>query len=85
MAEAKEYLGITRNTLDCLKQHLQSRGATPPAGDSGIFEQQGVRLSVTYTEAEQKLQFGIVEKPLFIPEDLVWMLLDTAVRGCAGN
>ncbi len=85
MAETKEYVGIARTTLDCLKQRLQSQGVTPPAGDSGTIEQQGVRLSVAYIEAEQKLQFGIVEKPFFIPEDLVWTLLDSAVRSCTGK
>jgi hypothetical protein len=85
MPETKEYVGITRSTLDCLKQRFQSQGVTPPAGDSGTIEQQGVRLSVTYVEAEQKLQFGIIEKPFFIAENLVWTLLDQAVKGCAEN
>jgi hypothetical protein len=85
MAETKEYGGITRSTLDCLKQRFQSQGVAPPEGDSGTIEQQGVRLSVTYVEAEQTLKFGLIEKPFFIPDDLVWTLLDNAVKGCAGN
>ena len=83
MAETKEYVGITRSTLDCLKQRFQAQGVTPPAGDSGTIEQQGVKLSVTYVETEQKLQFGLIEKPFFIAENLVWTLLDSAVKGCA--
>lgn len=85
MAEAKEYAGITRATMDCLKLRFQSQGITPFAGDCGTIEQQGVRVSIAYVEAEQRLQVDIIEMPLFIPEDLVWTLLDTAVRGCADN
>ena len=85
MADTKEYVGITRSTLDCLKQRFQSQGVAPPAGDSGTIEQQGVRLSVTYVEAEQKLHFGLVEKPFFIAESLVWSLLDRAVKSCGEN
>jgi hypothetical protein len=85
MAATKEYAGITRATLDCLKQHFLSQGITPPSGDSGTAEQRGLKLSVTYVEAEQRLRFGIIEKPRFIAEDLVWTLLDSAVRGCAGE
>ena len=85
MAETKEYLGITRSIIDCLKQRFQSQGVTAPAGDSGTIEQQGVRLSVTYVEAEQKLQFGLIERPFFIAENLVWSLLDRAVKSCGEN
>jgi len=83
MAETKEYQDITRSTFDCLKQRFQSQGVTPPAGDSGTIEQQGVRVSVTYVEAEQKLHFGLIEKPFFIAENLVWSLLDRAIKSCA--
>jgi hypothetical protein len=85
MAKTKEYDGITRSMLDCLKQRFQSQGGAPPDGDSGTVEQQGVRLSMTYVEAEQKLQFGLIEKPFFIAEHLVWTLLDRAVKGCTEN
>ena len=83
MAESKEYQGITRSTFDCLKQRFQSQGVTPPVGDRGTIEQQGVRVSVTYVEAEQKLHFGLIEKPFFIAENLVWSLLDRAMKSCA--
>jgi len=85
MAETKEYRDITRGIFDCLRQRLQSQGVTPPAGDSGTIEQQGVRLSVTYVEAEQKLQFGLIEKPFFVTDDLIWTLVDRAVKGCTEN
>jgi hypothetical protein len=85
MAEIKEYVGITRSKLDCLKQRFQSQGVIPPPGDSGTIEQQGIRVSMTYVEAEQKLLFGIIEKPFFIAEHLVWTLLDRAVESCAQN
>jgi len=85
MAETKEYMGITRSTLDCLKQRLRSQGMTPPAGDDGTIEQQGVKLSIKYVEAEQKLHFALIEKPFFVLEDLVWTLVDGAVKGCAEN
>ena len=85
MAEAKEYAGITRATMDCLKLRYQPQDMTSFDGDRGTLEHHGVRVSVAYIEAEQKLKIDIIEKPFFIPEDLVWTLLDNAVKGCADN
>ncbi len=85
MAEAKEYSGINRATMDCLKLRFESHGITSFAGDTGTVEQQGVKVSIAYNAAEQRLQVDIIEKPFFIPADVVWTLLDTAVRGCTEN
>ncbi len=85
MASPKEYVGISRNTLECLKKDLQSMGITPPAGDNGTIEYQGVQLSVTYTEAAEKLSIGILNRPSFVPESLVWQLLDARVQKCVGK
>lgn len=85
MAEEKEYPGINRSTLDCLKKDLQSMGIAPPEGDSGVIEYQGVKLSITYTEPAAKLSIQILNKPSFVPESLVWQLLDGRIQKCGGK
>jgi hypothetical protein len=82
MADSKEYSGIAQSALDCLKTDLQSMGIDPPQGDNGTIEYQGVKLSVSYESAEQKLSFKIVSKPMFVPESLVWQLLDGRIEKC---
>ena len=85
MADQKEYAGISRGVLECLKKDLQSMGINPPEGDTGDIEYQGVRLSVTYREADQKLVVQMMNKPAFVPESLVWQLLDGRVQKCMGK
>jgi hypothetical protein len=85
MADQKEYPGIQRSALDCLKKDLQSMGITPPEGDSGTIEYQGVKLSIAYGSADEKLTIQILNKPAFLPESLVWQLLDGRIQKCAGT
>jgi hypothetical protein len=85
MADSKDYTGIAQSTLDCLKTDLRSMGIDPPEGDSGTIEYQGVKLSISYDAGGQKLSIQIVSKPLFVPESLVWQLLDGRIQKCAGD
>lgn len=85
MADQKEYADIGRSVLECLKKDLQSMGINPPEGDSGTIEYQGVKLTITYAEADQKLTIQIASKPAFVPESLVWQLLDGRIQKCAGK
>lgn len=85
MAEEKEYSSIARAALDCLKQDLQSMGVAPPEGDSGTISYQGVKLSISYDASSEKLKIGILQKPAFVPESLVWQLLDGRVQKCSGK
>lgn len=82
MADRKEYTGIAQSALNCLKSDLQSAGISPPEGDSGTIEYQGVKLSVSYSPQDQKLFFQIVSKPPVVPERLVWQLLDSRIKKC---
>ncbi|MGH9470036.1 MAG: hypothetical protein ACRD1N_06820 [Terriglobia bacterium] len=85
MAEEKEYTGVTRATLDCLKQDLQTMGVASPEGDSGTIEYQGVKLSIVYDSAGEKLTVWVLQKPGFVPESLVWQLLDGRIQKCGGK
>jgi hypothetical protein len=85
MPDAKEYSGITANRLQALRNELQSMGITPPGGSSGTITYQGVKLGIDYLAADQKLFIRIAEKPPFIPESLIWQLLDARVEKCMGK
>ncbi|MGH9439880.1 MAG: hypothetical protein ACRD22_18875 [Terriglobia bacterium] len=85
MANSKAYSGISETGLGILKKDLKSMGITPPEGDSGIIEYQGVKLGVEFASAAQKLTIRILEKPPFIPENLIWQLLDGRVQKCIGQ
>lgn len=82
MADVKEYGGITEGGLDNLRKDLQSMGITPPQGNSGTIEYQGVKLAINYDPPSQKLTLNIVEKPVFIPESLIWQMLDGRIQKC---
>ncbi|MGH9447352.1 MAG: hypothetical protein ACRD3O_16700 [Terriglobia bacterium] len=85
MANSKDYSGIARATLDCLKNDLRSMGIDPPNGDAGAIEYQGVKLSISYAEDGQKLSIRIANRPSFVPESLVWQLLDGRIQKCKGD
>lgn len=83
MADTKDYTGISASTLECLKTDLRSMGINPPDGDSGTVEYQGVKLSINYDSGHQTLSVHIISKPAFVPESLVWQLLDGRIQKCA--
>ncbi len=83
MAASKTYDGVGDGAMECLRKELQSMGIAPPEGEAGTIEYQGVKLSITYTAAVQTLCVEITSKPAFVPESLVWQLLDVRVQKCA--
>ncbi|HEX5483905.1 MAG TPA: hypothetical protein VFZ08_14885 [Terriglobia bacterium] len=85
MADQKEYADVSRSVLECLKKDLQSMGINPPEGDTGDIEYQGVKLSITYHESDQRLAIQVTNRPSFVPESLVWQLLDGRVQKCMGK
>ena len=76
----KEYSGITRAAVGKLRDEAAKGGVTLPAGDSFTLEKSGVKLSVEYTESAQTLKICIVEKPMFIPDTMVWGIVDDQVK-----
>lgn len=82
MAEVKEYTGITRGAVDCLRNDLKSMGISAPAGDNMAIEYMGVKLQVAYAEDSQKLDVTIVQKPVFIQDSMVWQFLDGKIQKC---
>ena len=68
--------------MDCLRQSLTSKGITPQGDDTATIEYQGVKLSVSYDEANQVLNLNILEKPAYVPESLIWGLIDNSVQQC---
>jgi hypothetical protein len=83
MADSKDYSGVAQSTLDCLNTDLKSLGINPPEGGNGMIEYQGVKLSVSYSAAGQTLSVRIMSKPPFVPETLVWQLLDGRIQKCS--
>lgn len=80
MASEKEYNGVTEAGLAELKQELQSMGITPPDGTTGTIEYQGVKLALDYAPATQRLAIRILQKPSFVPESMIWQLLDARIQ-----
>ncbi len=81
MDESREYTGVTAASLDCMKADMRMKGIRPPEGNIGTIEHMGVSLSFTYLEPET-LQFRILNKPPFIPEQLIWGFLEPVVKKC---
>lgn len=82
MPSSREYSGMARSHVDCLRQNLQSKGITVQGGDNATVEYEGVKLSINYDESKQALQIEILEKPAFIPESLIWGFVDSTVKQC---
>ena len=82
MPNSKEYSSITRSRMDCLRQNLAAKGIMVPNADNVNAEYMGVHLSINYDEANQLLKVDIVDKPVFMPESLIWGFIDNAVAQC---
>ena len=85
MADVKEYGGITESGLANIRKDLQSIGITAPPGNDGTIEYQGVKLGIDYKPSVQTLTVHILEKPIFIPEDLIWQMLDGRILKSMGQ
>ena len=83
MASSKEYPATTRSRVDCLWQNLISKGIAQQSSDSATIEYSGVKVSVNYNEPAQLLRIEILDKPTFVPDSLIWQLIDSSVENCA--
>ena len=73
----KDYSGVTRATLDRWREEAARAGAALPAGDSFTFEKSGVTISAAYNEAAETVTICIVDKPAFIPDSMVWSIIES--------
>ena len=73
----KDYTGVTRATLERWRQEAARSGDPLPDGDSFTFQKSGVTISASYNEAAETATICIVEKPAFIPESMVWSILES--------
>jgi hypothetical protein len=83
--DCKHYGGITRDELNSLRGDLKKEGVSVPPGDdvivTGLY---GVALQVTYDQTKETLKVCIAEKPFFVPESMVWQIVDAAVEPYEG-
>ena len=82
MGNSKEYPATTRSRMDCLWQNLIAKGIAQQSSDSATLEYSGVKLSVNYDEPAQLLKVDILDKPVFVPESLIWQFIDSSVEKC---
>ena len=80
MDNCKESPGITRESVNKFREQSEKSGQPLPPGDSFVIEKSGVKLSVEYIEATQTLKACILEKPGFIPDSMVWAVVDDQMR-----
>jgi len=83
MDEPRQFTGVTPEAMECMKRNMRAKGIMPPEGSSGTIEHMGVSLSFSYVGPQQTLEFRILSKPPFIPDQLIWGFLDPVVEGCA--
>ena len=76
----KEYPGITRERINKFRAETEKSGQPLPPGDSFVIEKSGVKISLEYSEAAQTLKVCILEKPGFIPDSMVWTIIDDQMR-----
>lgn len=86
MASCKQYGGITRDELKSLRRDLAKEGVSVPAGDEvTVTGPHGIELQATYDETKQTLKICITKKPFFIPESMVWEIVDAGVEPYVGE
>ncbi len=86
MPNCKLYGGITRAELDHLRGDLAKEGVTVPAGDDvSVAGPYGVELRVTYDEAKETLRVCITKKPFYVPESMIWDVVDAGVEPYEGT
>lgn len=70
----KEYTGVSRAAFD------QVRREQGKDSDSFNIEKSGVTLLVEYTETTQTVKMTITNKPSFIPDSMIWAVVDETVK-----
>ena len=85
MPNCKQYGGITREELNSLRGDLEKEGVSIPPGDEAIVAgPHGAELQVTYDQAKETLKVCITKKPFFIPESMIWGIVDSGVEPYVG-
>ena len=85
MPNCKFYGGITRDELELLRGDLKREGITIPAGDQvAVTGPYGIELNITYDEAKETLKVCITKKPFYIPETMVWDIVDAGIAPYEG-
>lgn len=86
MADFKHYGGITRHELKSLRSDLAKEGVSVPEGDNVTVEgPHGILLQASYDESKQTLKINIVKKPFFIPDSMIWNIVDAGVEPYEGE
>lgn len=86
MPNCKLYGGITRGELEHLRGDLAREGVAVPAGDDvGVAGPYGVQLRATYDGAKETLKVCITKKPFYIPESMIWGIVDAGVEPYEGT
>ncbi len=82
MAEnsCKEYAGVTRESITKWREQSARSGTPLPDTDSFTVEKSGVKISVDYVESVSTVKICIVEKPAFIPDSMVWAIVDAQMK-----
>jgi hypothetical protein len=82
MAEnsCKEYTGVTRESITKWREQSARSGTPLPDSDSFTVEKSGVKISVDYAESVSTVKICIVEKPSFIPDSMVWAIVDAQMK-----
>lgn len=71
---------VSRETFEQMKDDLRDLGANVPEGDDCIIEHRGALGRLRYLPSVQRVEIAILKKPLFVPDALVWSLLDRALN-----
>ncbi|MDX6713097.1 MAG: hypothetical protein QOH96_4113 [Blastocatellia bacterium] len=81
MSDSKLYEGITREELNILRSVLEKQGVKVPEGDDVLVEgPYGVQLQLSYDSVDEMLTVSIAKKPFFVPESMIWSMVDEGVR-----
>lgn len=74
---SKNYGPVTRDQF--VKMAADLTGGKAPAGDEIEVEKSGVKLSVKFNEGAGNVTIAIVSMPPFIPEAMVWNVVDNTL------
>lgn len=80
MPDCRRYEGVTAEKMEQVKQGLLRSGIKPPDGPTGMIEAMGVKVSVSYVAADQALDVCIIDKPMFIPDTLIWAQIESPLK-----
>lgn len=85
MPDSKTYDGISREDLNNLRLGLEKQGVKIPDGDDVLVEgPYGVNLQISYDSVMERLSISIAKKPFFVPESMVWNMVDEGVNPYKG-